>query len=81
MDPTATLPKFSGAGAMLNWPAGAAVPMPVEGTVNDCELEALLTNVRDPDAVPLLWGLKATLRETLCPAASVIGNDAPFRTN
>jgi hypothetical protein len=55
--------------------------MPVEGTVNDCELEALLTNVSDPDAVPLLWGLKATLRETLCPAASVIGNDAPFKTN
>ena len=55
--------------------------MPVEGTVNDCELEALLTNVSDPDAVPLFWGVKATFKDMLCPAASVNGKDAPFKTN
>jgi hypothetical protein len=53
----------------------------VQDRAIDCELEALLTNVSDPDAVPLFWGVKATLKDMLCPAAIVNGKEAPFKAN
>lgn len=46
-----------------------------------CELEALLTNKREPDTVPPVWGVKATLNGTLWPAVIVNGNEGPSRTN
>jgi hypothetical protein len=55
------------------------VPTPVTGTGVD-ELDVLLANEREPETVPLLWGVKATLNETLLPAAIVKGKEAPFRT-
>ena len=42
---------------------------------------ALLASEREPDSVPLLFGVKATLKDTLWPAAIVNGKLAPFRTN
>jgi hypothetical protein len=44
-------------------------------------LEALLINEREAEAAPLLVGVKATLKDKLCPAAIVKGRVAPFRTN
>ena len=40
------------------------VPTPVSGSGVD-ELEALLANEREPETVPLFWGVNATLNETL----------------
>jgi hypothetical protein len=54
--------------------------MPVSGSGVD-ELDALLANESEPEAVPLPWGVKATLNETLLPAPIVKGKEAPFRTN
>ena len=42
---------------------------------------ALLAKERDPDSVPLLVGLKATLKDMLWPAAMVKGKLAPTRAN
>ena len=46
-----------------------------------CELEALLTNKREPATAPLPCGAKATLKDTPCPAPIVNGNEAPCKTN
>jgi hypothetical protein len=46
-----------------------------------CELEALLTNKREPDTVTLLCGVKATLNDTPWPAPIVNGKEAPFKAN
>ena len=56
------------------------VPTPVRGSVAG-EFEAVLENKRDPDRVPLLCGVKATLKDMLCPDAIVTGNEAPVKTN
>jgi hypothetical protein len=44
-------------------------------------LLALLVIDSDPETAPLLVGLNAALNEVLCPAAIVIGNETPVRTN
>ena len=80
MVPSATLPKFSAAGATVNCPGAGAVPVPVSGS-GVPEPDALLANEREPETVPLLLGVKATLNETLLPAAIVKGKEAPFMTN
>ena len=62
----------------------AAVPLAVPIPVSDSsvpELDALLVNEREPETVPLLFGVKATLKETLWPATIVKGKEAPFKTN
>jgi len=78
--PTGTLPKFSGAGAIANWPGAGAVPLP-ESDSGVPELDALLASEREPDTVPLACGVKATLNEAFWPAASVMGKEAPLSTN
>ena len=45
------------------------------------ELDALLTKESLPDAAPLLWGANLTVRETLLPAETVMGNVAPLKVN
>ena len=45
------------------------------------ELDALLTKESFPDAAPLLWGTNLTVRETLLPAETVMGNVAPLKVN
>ena len=57
-----------------------AVPTPVSDS-GVPELEALLANEREPETVPLLCGVKATLSETLWPGITVNGKVAPSRTN
>src|SRR5207249_7787798 len=44
-------------------------------------VEALLLNEIVPEAVPLLCGVNVTLTGALCPAASAIGNETPFKLN
>ena len=56
------------------------VPTPVSDS-GVPELDALLANEREPETVPLLCGVKATLNETLWPVAIVKGKEAPFKTN
>ena len=56
------------------------MPTPVIDSLA-CELVALLENERDPDTVPLAFGVKATLRATLWPDAIVKGKEAPAITN
>lgn len=41
----------------------------------------MLPNEREPDTVPLLCGVKATLKDTLSPAGIVNGKEGPSRTN
>ena len=65
---------------IVSCPWAGAVPVPVSDS-SVPELDALLANERAPETVPLLWGVKATLNETLWPAAIVKGKVAPFRTN
>jgi hypothetical protein len=78
---TGTLPKLTEAGLTLNWPeAATAVPVP-ENDSGICELVALLAKEREPDTAPLLFGVKATLNDRLCPGAIVKGNVAPLKTN
>ena len=55
------------------------MPTPVRGSFG--EFEAVLVNERDPDTVPLLCGVNATLSEVLLPDAIVRGNEAPVNTN
>jgi hypothetical protein len=56
------------------------VPIPVSDS-SVPELDALLVNEREPETVPLLFGVKATLNETLWPAGIVTGKEAPSNTN
>jgi len=55
------------------------VPTPVRASLG--EFEAVLANDKDPDTVPLLCGVKATLNDMLLPDAIVKGNEAPLKTN
>jgi hypothetical protein len=64
--------------ATLCW--AAAVPTPV----NDCvvgELAASLPNDNVPVAVPAAAGSKVTVKEALCPALRVTGNEIPDSVN
>lgn len=73
MVPTVKAPKFSGAGAMINWPVAGAVPVPVSGMTNaGPEIKRL------PAVVAADCGAKATFNVTLCPAPSVIGKVGPL---
>jgi hypothetical protein len=76
--PTLTLPKLNGAGAIARVPLAAAIPVPDRDSVAVL-FDALLASDSVPDAAPLALGAKATLRETLCPEAMVIGSAAPLR--
>jgi len=56
------------------------VPTPASGS-GVPELDALLASEREPETVPLACGVKATLNETLWPAAIVTGKEAPLSAN
>lgn len=56
------------------------MPVPLTDSIPG-ELEAVLENEIDPDIVPLLWGVKPTLTERLCPGARVSGSVAPVKIN
>jgi len=59
---------------------GAATPVPV--TMADVgEFEASLVNESLTEARPLVWGVKVTVKFTLCPAGTVTGNDRPLMAN
>ena len=56
------------------------MPLPVRDSCVDV-LEALLVKDALADAVPLDWGAKLTLNDTLLPAARVIGKESPLTLN
>jgi hypothetical protein len=76
-----TFPKFRDAGAIVNCPAAAVVPVPLRGTLRFGPFEALLVNDSNPETAPLLVGVNAAVKEELCPAAMVNGKETPVRTN
>jgi hypothetical protein len=60
---------------------GVAVLLEPVTEASACESEALLAKVREPFTVPLLCGVKATLKDRLWPEASVSGKDTPCKIN
>ena len=40
-----------------------------------------LTKERMPEAAPVVCGVKATVNDALCPAATVSGNESPLKAN
>ena len=58
----------------------AAAPLPVRDCWAD-GLEALLANDALAEAVPLDWGAKVTVNDTLLPAARVSGREIPLTVN
>jgi hypothetical protein len=57
-----------------------ATPVPVNASTTEV-VEALLLKEIVPEAVPLLCGVNVTFTCALCPAASAIGNETPFKLN
>jgi len=55
-------------------------PAPVKVSIVGL-VSALLLKEMLPEAVPLLCGVNVTLTGALCPAASAIGNETPFKLN
>jgi hypothetical protein len=72
--PTVTEPKLA-----ANVPMAAA-PVPANGTVV-VGFEALLTNEKLPVMPPAAVGANFTVKDALCPAASVTGNAGPLTLN
>jgi hypothetical protein len=60
--------------------APSAIPVPDAGMVRVGLLASEVT-MNDPVRAPALVGEKRVLKETLCPAASVIGALTPFTEN
>lgn len=60
--------------------AGAATPAPVSVAVEGV-FEALLTNERLVEAVPLDSGVNVTVKVTLFPADKLTGNESPLMEN
>ena len=56
------------------------MPVP-DAEIVRVELLASETTVNDPERAPVLVGEKRALKETLCPAARVIGALMPFSEN
>ena len=55
------------------------MPVPVrDATVG---VFASLTKERLPEAAPVVFGVKATVNDTLCPPATVSGNESPLKAN
>ena len=55
------------------------MPLPVKDSA--VEFAALLANKTLSEAVPLACGVKVTVNDALCPAASVKGNESPLKAN
>ncbi len=75
VEPVATVPKFKVAGARLSCPVLATLP---ESATFSCGFEALDAIASWPEAVPLVVGLKTTLKVTLCPAETLAGSVRPL---
>jgi hypothetical protein len=56
------------------------MPVPVSDWTAG-EFVALLVNDRLPEATPLDWGVKVTVKEADAPAAMVAGSEIPDREN
>ncbi len=76
--PTTTLPKARLVGLTANCPA--AVPVPESG-IFKVGLDAFEVIARLPLALPADWGVKMTLKVTLCPDVSVTGGLRPLMLN
>jgi hypothetical protein len=59
---------------------GAGVPVPVTDSATE-GLVALLENVMVPEATPLAWGVKVSVKDALWPALRMRGSDNPFTAN
>jgi hypothetical protein len=77
--PTTTLPTARGVGVTLSCPA-VVVPVPDSGIVN-LELDAFEAIMRLPFALPAAVGANVTLKDVLCPAASVSGVVGALKLN
>jgi hypothetical protein len=75
--PSATSPKFSDAGAMVNWLEAVVVPVPVRGMAAIAGPETS----KLPPVMPADFGEKVTFSVTLCPAPRIKGNVAPLIEN
>ena len=92
LPPACTLPKFRLAGAATSWPA--TIPVPLTETVvvvllvvvapdelwvwPGANSEAALTTATFPLTVPLCFGVKVTVKDTLWLGASVAGSVGPL---
>jgi hypothetical protein len=74
--PTVTSPKFSGAGAIVNWPGEEDVPVPVTGIVTPP-----FGNITLPLAAPDTCGANVTLKLRDCFGARIIGKFSPLAVN
>lgn len=73
--PAVTLPKLRLAGLAASWPG--VTPVPARGTLREV-LDAFDAMARLPLAALPEVGVKVTLKLTLCPALTVIGNVKPL---
>jgi hypothetical protein len=71
--PTASAPNVNGAGAMINWPVAAAVPVPASGMA-----KAGPETNRLPALIPVDCGAKVTFNVTLCPVPNLMGKVGPL---
>jgi hypothetical protein len=76
--PTFTLPKFKMLALEVSCPAETPVP---DSAIVSEEFEAFELTVIPPLELPPVFGLKATVKVTLCPLFNVIGRLSPLRLN
>ena len=76
--PTVTLPKFKAVGLEVNRPAG--IPLPARAIVK-VGFEAFETTAIAPLALPTTFGVKRTLKVTLCPLFRLKGRLKPLKLN
>ena len=75
--PVLMFPKATLAGFSEICGAGAAITFAVIGMLND-EFVALLVKLREPEAEPMLVGVKATVMPSCAPPAKVAGTVSPL---
>src|SRR5215471_14826932 len=79
--PTLTLPKLRLVGLTLRRTLPPVLtPVPERETVAG-ELVALLTTERLPVTLPVVEGVKVTLKVAVWPAVKVNGNESPLKLN
>ena len=76
--PTVTLPKFKKVALELNWPA--EMPVPDRATVR-AGFKAFETIAIPPLMLPATFGVKRTLKVTLCPLFRLKGRLKPLKLN
>lgn len=78
--PVLTFPKAALAGFSEICGAGAAIAAAVIGMLSE-EFEALLVKLREPEAEPMLVGVKVTVMPSCAPPAKVAGTVNPLSVN